>query len=57
MNNFSNIDQNILQYIENLLTEVLLFGKNYFSHKKNSLILNLSIDYILKSTRFDGPLL
>ena len=57
MNDLSNIDQNILQYNENLLTEILLFGKNDFSHQKNSLILKLSIDYILKSARFDGPLL
>ena len=56
MNDLFNIDQNIPQYNETLLTEILLFGKNDFSYQKNSLIISLSIEYILKSARFDGPL-
>ena len=56
MNDLFNIDQNIPQYNETLLTEILLFGKNDFSYQKNSLIMSLSIEYILKSARFDGPL-
>ena len=57
MNDLFDVDQNILYYNENLLTEILLFGKDVFSHQTNSQILDLSISYILKSERFDGPLL
>ena len=57
MNDLSDVDQNILHYNENALTEILLFGKDVFSHQTNSQILDLSINYILKSERFDGPLL
>ena len=57
MNDLSDVDQNILHYNENALTEILLFGKDVFSHQTNSQILHLSINYILKSERFDGPLL
>ena len=56
MNDLFNIDQNLPQYNEKLLTEILLFGKNSFSYQKNSLIISLSIDYILKTARFDGRL-
>ena len=44
MNDLFNIDQNIPQYNETLLTEILLFGKNGFSYRKNSLIISLSIE-------------
>ena len=57
MNDLFDVDQNIQYYNENLLTEILLFGKDVFSHQTNSQILDLSISYILKSERFDGPLL
>ena len=60
MNDLFNIDPNLPQYNETLLLfeieiEILLFGKNDFSYQKNSLIITLSIEYILKSARFDGP--
>lgn len=57
MNDLYNIDQNLPQYNEKLLTEILILGKNDFSHQKNLLIITLSINYILKSARFDGPLI
>ena len=34
MNDLFNIDQNLPQYNETLLTEILLFGKNDLSYKK-----------------------
>ena len=57
MNELMKINPDILQFNDNQLTNTLLYGDKNFSHDENSKILNLSIDYILKSERFDGPLM
>ena len=35
----------------------LLYGDNSFDLVANTLMLNLSVDFILSSERFDGPLI
>ena len=57
MNELMIIDPNLLQYNDEKLTETLLYGDINLSHEINSKILNLSISFIIKSSRFDGPLL
>ena len=57
MNELFKIDQSFQQDDDNTLTQILLYGCNKLSYEVNSKIINLSIDYILKSKRFDGPLL
>ena len=57
MNDLSRIDARIHLYNDDLLTKTLLYGNKAFTHEVNSRILNLSIEFILKSGRFDGPLM
>ena len=57
MNELMIIDSNLLHYNDEKLTETLLYGDKSLSHDTNSKIINSSISFILKSTRFDGPLL
>ena len=37
--------------------KLLLYGDNSFDLVANTLVLNLSVDFILSSERFDGPLI
>ena len=57
VNELMNIDSNLLQYNDDRLTETLLYGDNNLSFDINSRIINSSISFIIKSGRFDGPLL
>ena len=57
MNELMIIDPNLLQYNDIYLTETLLYGDKNLSHEMNSKIIDLSISFIIKSGRFDGPLL
>ena len=57
LSTLSKIDWNLIETNESSLTETLLFGNLLFDLKKNSLILNESIDYILSTERFEEPLL
>ena len=57
MNELMIIDPNLLQYNDIYLTETLLYGDKNLSHEMNSKIIDLSISFIKKSGRFDGPLL
>ena len=56
MNELFIINPNILQYDENSLTKLLLYGDNLFSYEMNSKIINASINYIKESKRFDDQL-
>ena len=56
MNELMIINPNLLHYNDEKLTETLLFGDINCSHDTNSKIINLSINFIIKSSRFDGPL-
>ena len=57
MNDLSRTDARIQHYNDDLLTKTLLYGNKDFTDEVNSRILNLSIEFILKSGRFDGPLM
>ena len=57
MNELMIIDQNLLQYSDQKLTEILLYGDKKLSYVTNSKIINLTTSFIIKSSRFDGPLL
>ena len=56
LNDLKLIDDSIPDLSDNLLVNLLLFGDQKFNPTENFHILNTSIDYILKSERFDGPL-
>ena len=47
----------ILDFNENHLIELLLYGKKDYSNEINTQIINLSIKYIIETKRFDIPLL
>ena len=47
----------ILHFNENYLIELLLYGKKNYSNEINTQIINLSINYIIETKRFDIPLL
>ena len=57
MNELRKINSSLLQYNEEKLTKTLLYGDKSLSHVINSKIIKLSISFIIKSGRFDGPLL
>ena len=57
MNELMKINSNLLHYNEEKLRETLLYGDKNLWHDTNSKILKLSINYIIKSGRFDGLLL
>ena len=57
MNELMIIKPNLLQYDDETLTETLLYGDKSLSHDTNSKIINLSISFIIKTSRFDVPLL
>ena len=51
-----NIDNNLLDLCEPVLTRTLLFGCNSFDTDANTNVLNAAIEYILSTKRFDEPL-
>ena len=53
----NKIDCKLIEANEASLIETVLFGKLLFYLKKNVLILNVSIDYILSTKRFKEVLL
>ena len=55
-NNLQNIDENILDRNYSRLSEILLFGDSSFNDAKNTSILNVTIQYIYDTKRFDAPL-
>ena len=57
LNKITNIDSNILNQADATITKTLLFGNSKYSSEINLQILNVSIDFILTSKRFDEPLL
>ena len=57
MNELLKIDPNFLYSKDDLLTKILLYGDNNHSHEINSKIIKLTISFVIKSGRFDGPLL
>ena len=56
MNELLKINLNLQHFNDTFLTELLLYGSNQFSYDINSKIISLSVNFIIKSERFDGPL-
>ena len=57
LNSLSKIDHKLLDSTDTSLTQILLFGNSSFTTKDNTEIINLTIDFVLSTKRFDGPLL
>ena len=57
LSTLNKIDCTLIETNESSLIETLRFGNSLFDSKKNSLILNPSIDYILSTKRFKEALL
>ena len=53
----AKIDSNILLLPKNEIVEVLLYGNSKYDLNQNSDIVNATINFLLKSQRFSGPLL
>ena len=51
-----NIDNNLLDHCEPVLIRTLLFGSNSFHIHANISVLNVNIEYIFSTKRFDEPL-
>ena len=52
-----SIDHKLLDNTDVSLTQTLLFGNTVFNAKENTKIFNLTIEFILSTKKFDGPLL
>ena len=52
-----NIDHTLLDNTDFSLTQILLFGNTTFNAKENTKIINLVIDSVSSTKRFDEPLL
>ena len=57
LNQVRSIDSQLLQQSDSLICQLLLFGKCSLSIEENTQILNGTIEYVLSTKRFDGPLL
>ena len=51
----SQIDCKLIEKNNSSLRKTLLFGNSLLDSKKSSLYLNISIDYILSTERFEKP--
>ena len=56
LNSLSKIDYKLLDSTDTSLTQILLFGNSSFTTNNNTRIINLTIDFVLLTKRFDGPL-
>ena len=57
INNIRNINSSILNLNDFRFPEVPLFGNSSFKNTKNTSVLNITMEYIVSSKRFDVPLL
>ena len=57
LNSLVNIDHMLLDNTDFSLTQILLFGNTTFNAIVNTKIINLTIDFVLSTTRFDEPVL
>ena len=57
LNSLVNIDHTLLDNTDFSLTQILLFGNTTFNAIVNTKIINLTIDFVLSTKRFDEPLL
>ena len=49
-----SINCSILEFSDAVATKILLFGDNTLNDSRNTLILNLTIDYIISAKLFDN---
>ena len=56
LNKIKSINCSILEFSDAFVTKIILFGENTLSDSCNTLILNLTIDYIIFTTRFDDSI-
>ena len=54
MNNIKLIDKNIINENDSVIVNILLFGNRKYEYHINSKMLNLLIDFILKTERFSS---
>ena len=57
LNSLSKVDHKLLDSTDTSLTQILLFGNSSFTTNDNTKIINLTIDFVLSTKRFDEPLL
>ena len=57
MNNIRLIDKNIINENDSVIVNILLFGSRKYEYHINSKMLNLSIDFILKTERFSSSII
>ena len=57
MNNIKLIDENIINENDSFIVNILLFGSSKYEYHINSKMLNLSIDFILKTERFSSSII
>ena len=57
LNNVSTINKNSLTSCDASIVKLLLNGDESLDLETNTLILNATVDFILSSKRFDGPLI
>ena len=55
-NKIKNIDSKILEMEDNCVTRILLFGENSYNVPVNASILSATIEFLISSKRFEGPL-
>ena len=57
LNKIKSINCSILESSDAAVTKILLFGDNTLSNSYNTLILNSTIEYIISTQQFEGPIL
>ena len=57
LNKIESINCSILEFSDDVVTKILLFGDNTVSDSSNTLILNSTIDYIISTKRFNDSIL
>ena len=50
------ISSDLIEKSDNVLSKILLFGDTSLSIENNTLILNSTIEFLVESRRFEGPL-
>ena len=56
LNKIRNINNGILELSSTIMAQTLLFGDSCLSDSTNTLILNSTIDCVIATKRFDGPI-
>ena len=57
LNSLSRIDHKLLDCTDTILTQTFLFGNSSYTTNDSTKIINLTIDSVVSTKKFDGPLL